>query len=614
MTRRTPAVVRAAAGRSEQRSPTRAEPRPGRRARTCAGTRALGRTVRRVLLPAVLAAVLVLIAACAQMPTSGGVGKSRDGAVSGGNAPQYIPPGPREGATPQSIIEGFFNAGSGYQNDFTVARQFLSPASAVSWKPSRRTLVYRGSATVVPTGRENEYRYELDLAYAVDADGTATPYPEGTREAITVSLVQVDGQWRLSRLPDGTAIPEETFKVLFKPFPVYFFDPSFRTLVPDIRWFIDNSGVAKSLVSALLAGPAPYLRSAVASAFPPGTQLERESVPIVDSMAQVDLTSAVRDASFTDRQRMHSQLVRTFSSISSVVGVSLRSNQSDVALVDPTGGTPAPEPATDPAVPPWQVGVAGRELVRYADRQASRIEGLRSVAQFSPRLPAAGASQDVYAFLGAGPALYSIVPNQPARLLDSREQLSPPSVGPTGWVWAAGPGADGVTEVVAHRPGGTPEGAEVPHVDLRPSWLAGRSVEAFRVARDGTRALVLSSAGNRSVLQLTGIVRSPDGTPRELTEPITLARGTAALERAVWVDETTILVSPVSDSARVAPLLVSLNGGEPRQLPALDGIESVSAGNGEGEVYAQTPAGVFQLVRTAWVELGKGIEDPSFPG
>jgi hypothetical protein len=573
--------------------------------------------VTRRTLPAALAAALValaVLAGCAQIPTTGTVGKSRDSAVTLGNAPQYIPPGPRDGASPQSTIDGFFNAGSGYQNDFTVARQFLAPAQAVSWKPSDRTLVYRGSATVVATGQENEYRYEFDLAYSVDAQGIATPFPPGTKEHIDVTLSQVDGQWRLSKLPDGTAIPEETFKALYRPFSLYFYDPSFTTLVPDVRWFIDNSGVAKSLVSALIAGPAPYLRSAVASSFPQGIRLERESVPIVDNTAQVDFTSELRDASFTDRQRMRYQLVRTFSGISSVIDVTLRSNQSDVALEDPTTGKALPAPLVDPKVPSWQVGVAGGELVQYANRQATRIDGLRSVAPLAPRNPAAAASGHVYAFIGGDNGLYSAVPSQAPRLLDSRTRLSPPSIDPFDWVWSSGPGGGGGTEVVAYKPVGAPEGADVPRTVLTPPWLAGRAVEDFRVSRDGTRALILSSQGGSTVLQVAGVQRASDGTPRDLTAPISLSTTEKDPRRAVWVDDTTILVSGVSASDTVSPELVSLKGGDPRALPPLSGIQAISAGNGDQEVYAQTPAGVFALARTTWTELGKGVEGLSFAG
>ncbi|MDQ4491004.1 LpqB family beta-propeller domain-containing protein [Sinomonas sp. ASV486] len=572
--------------------------------------------MRRVI-PAALVALLLALAAlagCAQIPTTGPVGKSRDGAVTLGNAPQYIPPGPRDGSTPQATIEGFFNAGSGYQNDFTVARQFLAPAQSVSWKPSNRTLVYRGSATVVANGQENGYSYEFDLAYSVDGEGIATPFPAGTKEHIDVTLSQVDGQWRVSKLPDGTAIPEETFKQLYKSFPLYFYDPSFTILVPDVRWFIDNSGVAKSLVSALIAGPAPYLRSAVTTAFPQGIHLERESVPIVDNTAQVDFTSELRDASFTDRQRMRNQLLRTFTGISSVVGVTLRSNQSDVAIDDPSGGRAAPDPIVDPKVPSWQIGVAGGELVQYVNRQATRIDGLRSVSQFGPHQPAAAVTQHLYAFIGDGPALYSVMPDQAPRLLDSRTRLSPPSISPFDWIWTAGPGANGATEVVAYKPAGVAEGAEVPKVTMAPGWLAGRTVEDLRISRDGARALVLSTQGGSTVLQLAGVVRAADGTPRELTTPITLSTTEMNPRRAVWVDEVTVLVSGVSANDPVTPELVSLKGGDPRQLPALAGIQSVSAGNGDQEITAQTSAGVFLLARTTWIDVGKGVEGLSSAG
>ncbi|WP_422933694.1 LpqB family beta-propeller domain-containing protein [Sinomonas sp. P47F7] len=563
---------------------------------------------------AALLVVVLAVSACAQIPTAGAVGTSKDGGSAIGNAPQYIPPGPQAGAGPQAIIEGFFNAGSGYQNDFTVARQFLAPSNAVSWKPSQRTLVYRGSASVVGAGRPNAYRYVLDVAYSVDQDGIMTQYPPGTKQAIDVEVSQIDGQWRVSNLPDGTVIPEETFKVLYRAFSVYFYDPGFTILVPDVRWFIDNSGVAKSLVSAVIAGPAPYLKTAVASAFPPSIKLERESVPIVGNIAQVDLTSELRDASFTDRQRMHSQLVRTFAALPNVGGVSLRTNQTEVAIEDPATGK-LPDPIVDPKVPAWQVGIADNQIVQYGSKQASKIDGVGSVASFGPSYPAAAASQHVYAFLGAdGKALYSLLPGQPARLLDSRQHFSPPSISPSEWVWSAGPGATGATEVVTYRPVGTPAGTDIPRITVGAPWLAGRTVKALRVARDGVRVLVLSEADGQSTLQVAGIVRGPDGNPKSLTDPVTLPVTSKTPDIALWVDESTIVVSGTSSSDPVAPELVSLQGGDPRQISPLAGIQALSAGNGEQSIYAMTKDGIFLLVRTSWAEQGKGALQLAFAG
>ena len=62
----------------------------------------------------------------------------------------------------------------------------------------------------------------------------------------------------------------------------------------------------------------------------------------------------------------------------------------------------------------------------------------------------------------------------------------------------------------------------MPTVTLTPSWLAGRNVKDFRVSREGVRALVISEQNGETRVQVTGIIRSADGTPKELTAPITL--------------------------------------------------------------------------------------------
>ena len=59
----------------------------------------------------------------------------------------------------------------------------------------------------------------------------------------------------------------------------------------------------------------------------------------------------------------------------------------------------------------------------------------------------------------------------------------------------------------------------MPTVTLTPGWLAGRTVKEFRISRDGTRALVISEQNGKSLVQITGIIRNTDGTPRDLTAP-----------------------------------------------------------------------------------------------
>lgn len=558
----------------------------------------------------VLAVVLLFLASCAQIPRSGPVGKSREEGAGNPNAPVFFPRAPLTGSSPEAVIEDFYSAGSGYEDDYAVARQYLTQASAVAWKPDQRTLVFR-SEQVVKTGVEGVFNYELDVAYSVDADGVATQMPEGTKESIPVTLVQVDGEWRISKIPDGTAIPEETFRVIYGAYPIYFYDPSFTYAIPDVRWFIKKKTV-KSMTSALLGGPAPYLKGAVVSAFPSGMKLARESVPVVSGAAQVDLSAKeLTEASTEDRLRMQTQLALTFRSQPDVINVELRANQDLVRVED--NGSVLP-PVQNRNAPARQIAVSNNELVRYENNKISPLPDMQSVAALKPRSPAESPVSQSVAFLnGSRSTLYSMVPGQPARALTTRTTLTHPSFSLHDWVWSAGPGAQGVTELTAFRPTGVAAGATVPSVTLTPSWLAGRSVKDFRVSREGVRALVISERNGQTRVQVTGIIRSADGTPKELTAPITL-QASGSPDQGVWVNDTTVVVMKGAASANVTPELLSLTSAQPQKLAPWPGLVALSAGNGPEEIFAQSADGIFQRLGNGWSPQLKGPVDPSFPG
>lgn len=569
-----------------------------------------GRTPRRLLTAVVLLVAALILASCARIPTSGPVGKSDQGSDGNSNAPVFFPAAPQPGASPENIIDYFYRAGTGYEGDYAVAREYLTQAAAVAWKPDQRALVYR-DAKVVGTGVENVYNYQLDVAYTVDVDGIATQSPEGTIENIPATVTKVDGEWRISAIPDGTAIPEETFKVIYGAYPIYFYDPSFTYAVPDVRWFIRNKTV-KAMTSALLAGPAPYLRGAVVSAFPSGIKLARESVPVVSGAAQVELTAKeLTEASAEDRLRMQTQLALTFRSQPDVVNVQLRANQDLVRVED--NGSVLP-PVRNKNVPSREIAVSGKELVRYENNRVSPLPDMQPVSSLGPRYPAESPVSQTVAFLNESrTTLYSMVPGQPARALTTRTSITHPSFSLHDWVWAAGPGATGGTEVVAYRPAGVAAGATVPAVTLTPDWLAGRKVKDLRISREGVRALVISEQKGQTKVQLSGIIRNADGTPRELTAPITLVTA-GNPDQGVWVDDTTVAVMKASATANVVPELLSLTSGQPQQLAPWPGLVWLSAGNGVEEIYGQSAEGIFQRLGNGWSPQLKGPIDPSFPG
>jgi hypothetical protein len=125
--------------------------------------------------------------------------------------------------------------------------------------------------------------------------------------------------------------------------------------------------------------------------------------------------------------------------------------------------------------------------------------------------------------------------------------------------------------------------------------------------------LVISEQSGKTKVQVAGIVRSADGTPRELTAPITLATS-GNPDQGVWVSDTTVAVMKASAAENVTPELLSLTSGQPQQLAPWPGLVWLSAGNGVDEIYGQSAEGIFQRLGNGWSPQLKGPIDPSFAG
>ncbi|MFJ3956423.1 LpqB family beta-propeller domain-containing protein [Arthrobacter sp. NPDC090010] len=555
-------------------------------------------------------AVLLGTGACASIPRSGSVHKSEGDSTSQlGNPPAvYFPPGPGNGASPQTIIEDFYNAGSSYERDYALARQFLTQDAAASWKPDDQALVYRSAKVVKGTG-DSGFFYDLDLAYAIDAQGIVTAYPAGTVRKVPLSLTQVDGQWRIRSLSDGTVIPEEIFHGLYQPYTVYFYDPSYQYAVPDIRWFINRPTVTKSIVSAVLAGPAPYLKGAVVSAFPAGARLAKESVPVVSGAAQVDFTEDLLQSSVTDRHRMLNQLTIALRATGSVVNVQLLAGSTVVNLDDSDSVTP---PMVNRPVPNWQVALLQGQLSTFENNKAQKIPGI-DISGFAPRHPAAAEDQHAYAFVNQQASdMFLVRPGQPNRDILSGANLVRPSFDPQGWVWGGGSAAKGPQLTAVDTKSGV-DPKNPPSITFGPDWLQGYTLKDAQLSRDGTRVLILAEKGKSTSVYVAGVVRGADGAPRALTEPLKLP-DTRNVNQGAWVSDTIVVVANTSGTGAEAPVRLSLKSFQPVVMPDVVGLQGISAGNGVSDIYVQTGAGVSQQIGNTWVQQGAGVKDPKFAG
>lgn len=554
-------------------------------------------------------AVILLLTGCSSIPTGGPVGMSKDsGNRSQQNQQRPAPSGPQENGSPQTIVQGFLRAGVGSQDEYAVARSYLTPGLSSTWKPDQRTLVLSSAPRVVTTPAAGTVRIVMAVTATVDDRGIYRDAAKGATESLDVALQKVDGQWRISRIPDGIVLQARDFDLLFSAYSLTFYDPTYTYAVPDVRWFVRGPRVTTSLVRVLLDGPADYLKGAVVSAFPEGTTLNTPSVPIVSGAAEVDLPQQVLDSSDQkQRERMLNQLSGTLVGVlDSISSVRMLINQRPLGI--DAGEAARNAPVKEKQVPASQVAIVRNELVLYQGGGYRPIDGIGSVAQDKPVDPAMSYDQRRFAYLSSDRRrLISAATDGTRGVVFTGSALTRPSFDPFDWLWTAdGSGAGLVyTAAAAARFGGGVN-------EVSASWLRGRTITSLRISRDGARALIITVDGGKSSVWLSGVRRAADGTPRELTSALPI-RSTQTVNTGAWLGDTEVAVMGASTQADVTPEVLSLSG-QSQELAPVRGATSLAGGNGSQEIYLQSGQELLVRVDTSWSNQATGVLDTAFAG
>lgn len=575
-----------------------------------------------------LAAVVALLTGCASIPTTGPVrsGPALEADVE--TSLRFQPLSPAEGASARDIVQGFLLAAAGPEDDHSFARAYLAPPVADDWRPGTGTTVYDSSTVQLTVAQGGQLLAEGQEAAAdggdvtvtlsaqvlarVDSGGRYTAPPAGSRDEVTYVLSHGGGEWRIGSLPDGLLVDEAGFDLAFSSYHLYFVDPTESFLVPETRWFPDRRSIATTLATQLLRGPSDWLREAVATGFPAGTQLTAPAaVTVVDGEAQVDVTRAALRAGADDRALMQSQLQATLRPVRSISTVRMTVEGSELVLP----GT-VPPLVRAPNVDPVPVAVAGGILVAVEDGALAPVDGVQALEGLSVTDPAKGPAS--YAVLADGATrLLHVVPGAPVapeQLLEGTD-LTAPSVDSRSWIWSTSALTDGT--VTAAR-----AGTGVAEVDA--PWLAGRRISSLRVSGDATRALISSTAPDgRVVVDLAGIVRDDDGRPLALVPARegSLLPLLVDVREAVWAGETTIAVLGTAASSPTPQVWVSEAVGPvgtPVELPGMTApaVDIAAGGNERSLVLATADGRLWQRAGSRWLEVPSDafVVDPAFAG
>jgi hypothetical protein len=538
-------------------------------------------------------ALVMALTGCASLPMAGPVRIGPDLVpTSDGESFYYSPSSPVEGATQAEILSGFLAAGTGPQNDYAVAREYLSESIRSTWNPNQEMLIQRSSPAVKISNQDTAV-LEVDVSAVVDADGKYQITPAGTSRILEFSFVLEDSQWRLSAAPDATVLIRPVFDVVFSPYSVFFVDRQKRYLVPELRWFPTTAATGTRLANALLRGASSWLKPAVVSAIPNGTRLSIDAVTVEDGVALVDLTARALVASRADRSLIKAQLDATLSQLPNVSEVAISIERSRQDIQDTS--------ADSRALPVRLLGVlseSGLEIIQSSEEPFFRpgkdffdLNGVSEIALSNQSGWVAALTENgVVRTRGEQPGL-------DVELIDSRAAIAGISFDRQEYLWSISrsPGASIFATSVAGETN-----------ILSANWLSGRSIRGFALSPEGSKvALLVQGSGEAQVL-VSGVVRDSSGQPIELAEPIQVASEATNPISVSWVDQLTIVTVNTADGSNTAVLTTI--GGTSRTIPALARTKAIVAAGAGSQLYLLTESGeLFSYLGSTWSPLRKSI-------
>ncbi len=555
----------------------------------------------RSILALILALCAVVVTGCAGFPTNGPpeYGLENGNTGNGSQNVVFIPNRPQPGATPQQIVEGFIDAGSGpgVGGNWAVAQEFLAPSLRGTWNPDAQVIVdERAERDYVETG-EGVVDFASEVVGSVDDKG-AYQRADLSPGNWTFELEQQDdGEWRITEAPDGIWLDEAQFPQVFHRYPLMYFDPQYQFLVPDVRWF-PVAKAARSIANALVNKPtSEWLAESVTTAFPDGVSAITVVPTAEEGVSDVALTGdAMLAASSDARNRMLTQLEESLRA----AGVT--------EVVMTVGSAPIdaePVAVRSTRVPPAPLVLTEAGFGFLTGDEIDKIPGLSAAVEAaSPVSVQVGAERDFAAArLASGAVVRLNSAGTDPEVLDTRPGLVDPVIDPYGIVWSVP--QDDPSALRAYLPNGDV-------YDIADAWGDATSIAGMSLSRDGTRLAAVVSAGGRTIVSVAGVVRD-DVVPVRIGQPqlqLAVAGGAiVGITRigVTWIDDVSVgvLTSGADTDSTVIEQVV---GAPTSTSTAASGMASIAGGTGISSLRLRAEDGTLYVKRgTSWQPTATGV-------
>ena len=559
------------------------------------------KALQKLISATVAFAAAIALTGCAMIPTNSNV---RTGQAVDANPDSeflyYSPVGPSIGDSIEAIVNGFINAGTGPQNDYAVAREYLSNDFRATWNPAERTLIQnvRPAVTIYPN---NTASVAVSVVAEVDQDGIYLERSAGSTELLELELVRENGEWRISKAPNLTVVLKPVFENIFQSVSLYFFDSLFEYLVPDTRWFPSRASTPTRLTNALLKGPNPWLKEAVRSALPSGTKLSLNAVTVVAGVASVDLTNRALVANTLQRSLMKQQLRETLVQLENIYDVQILIERAPQDIS--TGNIRRPvAPASYPIILregqlSYPTGAAGPKLDRL-----NQIIANYEVKDFAID---SGFNELVFSTpAGLYRTQLKVVPSA-ISLVDARANLLQPKIDQRGYVISAGRAAG--SSILAIDKNGAAKSIEL-------GQLIAFERTGFSLSADGARAVFTLNSANGLRVFLVPVVRDGDGSPVRFGTPHDITPVGLSPISASWLDESNLIVSGTNSSGQAVSVVLKV-GGFSRSISPLSEPVTAAGVNSIGNFFGLAANGnLYQYRGFGWLIVASNVSTLAYPG
>ena len=548
--------------------------------------------MKRLRILASLAVVSALLSACAQIPHSSSVKAGPD--MNGGLAADFLyysPSGPAQGATAAEVVNGFINAGTGPQNDYAVARTFLSKSLSSTWNPSNQTLVQTGRPLLTQDAAHSLFKISANIVTSINSRGELKQLKE--TKTLSFHLAKEAGEWRIDQAPDLTLLIKPVFDVIFQSYSIYFLDKPQQHLVPDVRWFPSRASTGTKMVAALLDGPTAWLAPAVSSAIPAATKLNTSSVTIDGGLATVDLTAKALKTNYSQKNLMRSQIYQTLIQLPTVINVRIEIDRSPQLI-----GTADGELVTQPSSSSF--ALINKNLYSFNNYKFSLIAGYHGYLTESRATDfALNESQTEFVVVGRDGLSVAFPHTRGAalKLLDVRPNLVTPIIDSGQLVWSMQSDSGHGIRVFDNYKN---------VASFSPNWMHGLSNKHFAVSPDDARLLVSGYQNGKSLLYAVPIIRDAKGIPKLGIPKLITTRSSLAID-INWVSQSDIVISNYSSTGTQIPEQLTI-GGEGTAFPAFDASVSLAASSNGSQVFLLTKGSeLYQNRNLGWVLVRRNI-------